>query len=671
MSERPDLSDLSAAPSAPPVSRLGYVPGLDGLRAIAVIAVLLFHNEFSWAEGGFLGVSLFFTLSGFLITTLLLEEHESHGSVRPKRFYSRRFRRLMPASLLALLGICAFGAFVATAEQLQTLRGDILSALAYVANWHFITQDKSYASLFSQGSPVQHFWSLAIEEQFYIVFPLVVILALKFGGRRIFGWVLGVALVASLGWSFVLRDNLDRVYYGTDTRAAELLAGALLAWVFVHFHRRPRSRPRTKVRAGVLAAVGVVTFVVMFRLWSNVSDTDRFVTHGLLPLQALLSVVIIFVVIRPGLFGRALAWRPLVAIGLVSYGLYLFHWPIYLWLTRDRTGLAPWPLFALRIAVTGAVAIGSYFLLEKPIRRRKVLLRRGVIVPAVAGSLALVVVTTLVVTANPPASTVPYANFDVNDREVTVQTAPTTRPDPTASSTTAPVVPAPPAIMIVGDSGMVDASPGIIAAYQQLGTQTFVNDAFPGFGLARDPAGWEKDWPPLVAEHHPAVVLVMLGGWDIQAMQKDPAGYEALMEKAVSVLSADGAHIVWAGLLPGGTADPGLINPQFEALAARHPGVVEFFDPGPSLAAKDGTHPRWLTNDAGVRELARKPDGWHFCPPGAQRLGAAYVAFTAKMRWSPAPVTGWEQGAWRQDGRYNDPVGGCDPNKPSNADPGP
>ncbi len=217
-------------PSASAGRSIPYLPGLEGLRGVALLAVLFFHGGFSWAKGGFLGVSTFFTLSGFLITLLLVLEFSTHGRVDLRRFWGRRYRRLMPASLLCLAGVVVFGWLVATPGQLANLRGDVLASLFYVANWRFIITQQSYAQLFAAPSPVLHFWSLAIEEQFYLVFPLVVagVLAVAHGSRRVLGAVLGVAAAVSLGLMWVLYtpgEDPSRVYYGTGTRALRTAAG--------------------------------------------------------------------------------------------------------------------------------------------------------------------------------------------------------------------------------------------------------------------------------------------------------------------------------------------------------------------------------------------------------------------------------------------------------------
>src|SRR3954447_11157440 len=203
----------------PTTPALPRVRALDGLRGLAVAGVLAYHCGFGWARGGFLGVSLFFTLSGFLITSLLLAERSEHGRIGLRGFWARRARRLLPAALLALAVIVAFGATVASGSQLRGLRGDVLAALAYVANWRFVLAGTSYGALWSAPSPVQHFWSLAIEEQLYLVLPVVVVGALALGrGRlRTVTMALGALLAGSIVATFVVHAQL-RAYYGTDVR---------------------------------------------------------------------------------------------------------------------------------------------------------------------------------------------------------------------------------------------------------------------------------------------------------------------------------------------------------------------------------------------------------------------------------------------------------------------
>ena len=406
----PARSTAVDGPSAGAVDRPGnampHLPGLDGLRGLAVIGVLLFHGGFTWAQGGYLGVSTFFTLSGFLITNLLVREWDRTSSISLGRFWTRRFRRLMPAAVVAIGLVGLVWWFVGTPEQLQNLRADMLTSLGYVANWRFLFAGRSYAELFSAPSPLQHFWSLAIEEQFYVFFPLVTIVLMRLGGRRVYTGVLAAATAGSIFLTLVFSDDFDRVYYGTDTRAAELLMGALLAVWWSGRTTRGRFAADDPARPSpVIDALGIVALAGMFWAWWAVPEASAGLSKGGLPLYAVGTTVIVLAATRRGLVTALLSIPFLRWAGLVSYGLYLYHWPIFLVLSPDRTGLSTGPLFVVRMAATIAVAVLSYFLLEQPIRRGTMIRTgRAALSAAVAGA-AIVAVVAVSVTLDPPRST--------------------------------------------------------------------------------------------------------------------------------------------------------------------------------------------------------------------------------------------------------------------------
>jgi peptidoglycan/LPS O-acetylase OafA/YrhL len=365
------------------------IPALDGLRGLAVLGVLLFHGEISGFGGGFLGVSIFFTLSGFLITSLLLVERDRKRRISLGKFWGRRARRILPAALIALAGVAIFGLTVADAHQAERLPADGLSALTEVANWRFVLGDQSYAALFSAPSPAQHFWSLAIEEQFYLIFPLIVtVLLFAASGRR---KVLTIAVVTlavlSAGLAALLYSpghDPSRVYYGTDTRAVELLIGALLALLLTG-RRRLETR---SVRIGV-AAVGTAALVGLFAAWTTVEQSDGVLYRGGLAVHALLVAAVITAALVPGPVRTALASPPFIALGLISYGVYLYHWPIFLWLTPERTGLDGYALFGERLALTIAVATVSFLWIERPIRYGTFHARWKPLLAATAGAAAV------------------------------------------------------------------------------------------------------------------------------------------------------------------------------------------------------------------------------------------------------------------------------------------
>ena len=384
---------------------LGHQPGLDGLRALAVGAVLLYHARFGWATGGFLGVSLFFTLSGFLITSLLLREGATTGTVDLRRFWTRRFRRLLPAAWATIAAVVLMGlAGVWNTDQLRDLRGDVPFALAQVVNWHFILQRRSYGAAFQAPSPLEHYWSLAIEEQFYLLLPLVVVglLALerRRGGRSV--RFLATAFLLLGGASVLLngmlaRSGTDAAYFGTFSRIFELLAGALLACVLIRGTWLRARTARAVATWGAAAALGVT---VVFWHVATVGSPWMYPTGFLV--VAACSCALILGAMQGGFVTRLLELRPLVWLGGISYGVYLIHWPVFLWLTPERVGWLPWPLFALRMAVTLTLAVCMFRLLERPVRVGGLLPARRARVVAPATIVAVLLGTAMATADLPP-----------------------------------------------------------------------------------------------------------------------------------------------------------------------------------------------------------------------------------------------------------------------------
>ena len=364
------------------------------MRGVAVAAVLLFHQGFGWAKGGFLGVSTFFTLSGFLICTLLVDEHRRRGAVRLGRFWIRRARRLLPASALTIAGILVYTALFVPGREHPNVVGDIRAALAFVANWRLIATQHTYAGITADPSPVQHYWSLGIEEQFYLVFPLLVALCLRW--RRA---VLATALAVLAGGSLVLQmvvQDPTRTYFGTDTRALELLVGTLLALWWA----RPSLAGRAPVSGRVADAAGVVGLVGTLALFGLVGESDRWLYHGGFALTAAASTALLIGALRGPVTTRVLGARPLVHLGRISYGVYLYHWPVFLTLSEARTGLGGWPLFLVRLAVTLAIAEASFWLIEWPIRR-------GGIVRGIEGPLAIAIAACVLLAFTVPVGKLP------------------------------------------------------------------------------------------------------------------------------------------------------------------------------------------------------------------------------------------------------------------------
>jgi peptidoglycan/LPS O-acetylase OafA/YrhL len=343
-----------------------YQPALDGVRAVAVTVVLLFHLGLRWMPAGYLGVSVFFTLSGYLITTLLLRElHAGDGEVSFARFYARRARRLLPASwvvLVAVLGVRLLGGFA----LVPNLRAELLGALLQVFNWVQLAGTTSYGALFGRAaaltSPLEHYWSLAIEEQFYLVWPFTLVALFRWSSRRgrgVLGPVVFLAVVFSIaapliGWWF----GPDAAYWSTPSRLPELLVGAVLAaWL----HGRSAAVPPVRFLAPT-ALAAIVACCVLFPSSGGPAFT------GWLAPFALLTAALVWGLQADGSLRRALSARPLVLLGRISYGVYLIHWPVFVLLRQHGWSLTEWPGAAVALGITAALSVASFVLLERPVR---------------------------------------------------------------------------------------------------------------------------------------------------------------------------------------------------------------------------------------------------------------------------------------------------------------
>ena len=345
--------------------RLAHRPALDGLRGAAVLSVLLYHTGV--LRGGWIGVDTFFVLSGYLITSLLLAEHDRTGGIALKAFWGRRARRLLPALFLLLAGVGLFAALVATAEARSVIRQDLWGALTYGSNWLDIVRGSGYWQTFTQPSPLAHVWSLAIEEQFYVVWPLVAWWALRRGGARRLATVAAAGGVVLAAWAIGLAwagASVDRLYLGTDTRAPALLLGATLGAL-----RVGTARPELRRVAHVAGPLGVALLV-----WAafTLDGRDPEVYRGALLGVSLAGALAVVGASQDdgGWFGRVVGWRPLCVLGLLSYGIYLAHWPILL-AVQHWSHLGPWATTAVVAPLTIAVAAASYLAVEHPIRLRR------------------------------------------------------------------------------------------------------------------------------------------------------------------------------------------------------------------------------------------------------------------------------------------------------------
>jgi peptidoglycan/LPS O-acetylase OafA/YrhL len=351
------------------------MPGLDGLRAIAVLAVIAYHLDFGWAPGGLLGVGVFFTLSGYLITDLLLGTRAATGSLKLGEFWIRRARRLLPALFLMIVVVVAW---VTLFERsfLPGLRSDVIAATFYVSNWWNIAREASYFARFGPPPPLEHLWSLAVEEQFYLIWPWLVWLGLRLTRKRpvsagvtLTGLALALSTASVIAMWVLYEPGIDptRVYEGTDTRAFGLLIGAALAmvWPSRSLSATLATRPRV-----LLDGVGVAgLLVIALSIWRT-SEYSPFLYHGGLLLLTIGTTATVAALAHPAsLLGVAVGWAPLRWIGVRSYGIYLWHWPIIVLTAPSLDQKPTLTLQVLQVAATIIVAALSWRFVEEPIRR--------------------------------------------------------------------------------------------------------------------------------------------------------------------------------------------------------------------------------------------------------------------------------------------------------------
>lgn len=353
-----------------------YMPGLDGLRAIAVLAVIVFHLGFDWAPGGLLGVGIFFTLSGYLITDILLSQLSSRGRIQLVQFWLARARRLLPALFLMLLVVTAWVTIFGPAQPSQ-FRVAVVSSVFYVNNWEQIFANVSYFARFAPEGPLNHLWSLSVEEQFYILWPFLLSLGVKLvherplasGVRpRLALLAIALAVVASIEMAILYHPSLDpsRIYYGTDTRAGGLLFGAALAMVWPSRKLNRRITPQARNTLDGLGVLGLLVIALM--IW-QVGEFSRFLYQGGFVVLSLATVMVLMPLAHPACrLGRWLGVRPLRWVGARSYGIYLWQTPIIV--LTGPGGRAPEGLLgkALQVAAIFAVAAASWQFVEEPIR---------------------------------------------------------------------------------------------------------------------------------------------------------------------------------------------------------------------------------------------------------------------------------------------------------------
>lgn len=673
---------ISAGPQ-PDEPAFQYRPALDGVRALAVGAVVLFHAGVPGLTGGFLGVDAFFVLSGYLITSLLLAEHGKRGRIGLAAFWGRRARRLLPALLVVLVTVVLAGRYLLPAVEVRLLRGDALAALVYVANWRMIYRGSDYFAQTSAPSALQHTWSLGIEEQFYLLWPLVVVGLLAWfavrprrhglpshrdGGRlarlMLLALSLAGATVSALAAAALYRPtDVNRAYFGTDSRAQALLIGCALAAALALWPR-PGRRPvpqgagSDRKRHPVLGTLALAGAAGAAWAWTHADGTAAWLYHGGLAAIALaVAAVLAHAVVSPASpTARLLALAPLVWLGRISYGVYLWHWPLFQFVNAQRTGLAGMNLLALRLALTLVIPIASFFLIEEPIRHGRWLRRLPRPVPvsaaaaAVAATAVLVMVATVPVPIRPASFPAPPAALGVSPSGSRTPAAGATPPIRRAGRKPG----AQPRIDIFGDSvawtlgAYLPDHPGL----------TVGNIAIQGCGISLQPdileqgtphtlysycPGWPAKYQGAANIDDPDVAVLLINRWELMDTkfngvythvgQPDFDGYlSGQLDQAVRIMSSHGAHVVLLTATYTHRAekpDGGLYNEDqparvdawnalVRAEAAKHPDIVTVLDLN-KVVCPQGKY----TESIGGLQV--RSDGLHFTPQGVQQVIAPWL----------------------------------------------
>jgi peptidoglycan/LPS O-acetylase OafA/YrhL len=578
----PPVTDAATEAPSAPESPTRYTPrpsatgkeritSLDGLRAVALLIIMGYHFGVGWLQGGFFSLDIFYVLSGYLITGLLLSEYRKRGAIKLSAFWLRRARRLLPALLIVLVAVTLMVRFAEPQGLYPDFRMSALSALFYFSNWWQIAASGNYFVATGPVSPLTHTWSLAVEEQFYLIWPLVVLavmhLSRRFArGLRVLLVVSVVGVVASATEMALLYNparNTTRLYFGTDTHAQSILVGAVLACVLTMVEMRrgnegmaPRARS-TLARRGLVLA-GLAGFAGTLTLTVTLVGTSSLDYRGGFLLSALLAAAIIVaaVCVPGGIVADGLSLRPLVWLGTISYGAYLWHYPIYVYLDPARTGLTGLSLLALRFAGTIALATASYYLVERPVMYGTFWRSLKAALPSVVlmgGTVAVIVVGTVgPTTAAAQVKRYGVATGGVQPPVVVVLG------DSTALTLAAALDATRPAGTTVVDGGNFGCGLAIATNASNQPPQL----QLPMFTACNQATPADQQWPArdarVVAGTGPGdLVLFVAGAWEVQDLlrngkwtnieQPSFQRYElAQMRRAVAVGTSHGAHFAFA-----------------------------------------------------------------------------------------------------------------------------
>jgi peptidoglycan/LPS O-acetylase OafA/YrhL len=642
-----------------------------------VAAVFCYHAGIAQVPGGLLGVDLFFVISGYLITGLLVGEHERTGRLAFGGFWGRRARRLLPAMLIMLAVTVLVWRFTATASVLLGLQRDAISTLFYYANWHFALAGQSYFDHLAAPSPLLHMWSLAVEEQFYLLWPLVVWLVMRGrtagAGRRVLRVVCLVGTVLStlaLVIMTVTGGNLSRIYYGTDTRSLALLVGALLAL----YQPLDSGAPAKFWHRAGFALLGLAGAAGIVWCFLKVPGQSPFLYHGGFLVVAILGAAILAGIVGAprGPLSAILVFPPLRQLGRISYAVYLWHWPVILFLTHARTGMGGNSLLALRAATTITIATMSWMLIEQPVQRfsraqkdarastdaRRLRLATGVL----CSVLMLTIVAAVILeplpkglAANATSTALGNLNADTGSSASSLTSMSPPPPPSPAPTTSGPTTAATPVrTLILGDSLGFTLYDGMHAVAARNKT-TVDNAAMIGCGiapsqlhingqLAQSPGfcyQWQQKWQQGIDIAKPDVAILVLGRWETVDRVWNgrwhaigDADFDAFLssqlDRAIAVASSRGAKVALMEMpcfnaqeLANGSVpiedSAGRINEWNGLLmraAARHPDNARFFSVD-SVTCPNG---KFAWKDASGRVM-RRDDGIHFTAAGGSDVG--------------------------------------------------
>ncbi len=545
--------------SRPKDSHFPYMPGIDAMRALAVLAVFGYHAGLGWLPGGFLGVDVFFVISGYLITSLLLREFRGTGKIELGRFWIRRARRLLPA-VGVLIAVAMIVSAIAEPGKIDQIRGDALASLFYFANWHFIFAHTSYFEQFGRPSLFTHLWSLSVEEQFYLFWPLVFAAGMKFFGRgRLLLGVLAGA-IGSVVLAWILFDpghDASRVYYGTDTHAVGLLAGVALALVWSPVEIRTHKNFGPLV-GPILDALGVIALGYLILSFIHVHDYDLALWHGGYAWIAIATAVLIAALAHPAArLGNIIGRPALLWLGLRSYSFYLWHWPV---LVMTRPGvdvnLPRGILIPLQLIACLALADLSYRFIELPFNGKAKVphmpdnwlrIARPALIVSVLGVI-LIVGWSGIVSSSGPSPAVAAASMKTSAHVY----AKTERPVAPRKKTADPQKPTQkqlqkkkprhathwPRIVMLGDSVMIGAEEKL---EKRLG---------PGFSMDAKVGRQADEFLAIISKiksegHHPDAMVIQWGnngplyGEDMEALRKDTTNVKQLF------LISDHAPVSW------------------------------------------------------------------------------------------------------------------------------